>query len=404
MEDDYQDDVDDTQDDTDPEDALIDEIMGDDGYESEDDDDTDDDDDEGTDGDDDAERDSSESDTDDEERDAKGEDDELESILDRYSEQQEDDEEETPGDEITDEDIARAVYVSKDYEGWMDAAYEEGRTIDESFAALVGKGRIPAETLTQNNIFSLNDMAQQLDTLQRNQDPDRLVVPDEDADTDEWRQFLNEGFNVPLERDGYKDDLFADTFLAEEGNEGVRDAMRTLFHENFFSEEQAYAMIDAHDTERKAFLEQQRNDYNDYMSEQEALMRKEYREDFPTVMKEVSSFIKKYGPEFRDENLREKVMSSASLTRMIHRAMNDAAAPGHLQLKSMSMDIKGFSNEGLSRLVDRLHEERKNVAEYKKFHESTKKSERGLYRKYKSNTIKLNEAMNEVNRRGLEYS
>jgi len=202
-----------------------------------------------------------------------------------------------------------------------------------------------------------------MESLHANQDPDRLVVPTEDAAPEEWREFLHEGFNVPKARDGYKDDLFADTFLAEEESEGIRDAMKTMFHENFFSEEQAYALIDMYDADRKSWVESQRKDNEDYRHNQEASMRREYREDFDSVIKDMSAMIKKYGPEFREEFLHEKVMNSASFARMLHRMMNDSAAPGRLQMRSMSMDIRYLSREGLGKIIDRLHEERKQVDE-----------------------------------------
>jgi len=405
----FQDDIDDTQDDPGgSEDDLIQQILGDDDYEPEGDDGLEDGEEEDKEGDGEDREEEDEKDEEDTE-DEKGEgESELESILGQYEEEQTErdaDDERAPDPyDVTDQDIAHAVYVSDDYKDWMDAAAEEGVVLDDSFAALLGKNRVDPELLTRNNIFDMKSMAEHMESLHKNQDPDRLVVPDEDAEPEEWRGFLKEAFNVPEARDGYGDDLFAETFLQDEGMEGIRDAMKTMFHENFFSEEQAYALIDLYDTDRKSWLESQRKDAEDYRHTQEAAMRREYREDYNSVIKDMAGMIKKYGPEFREEFLHEKVMNSASFARMLHRMMNDSAAPGRLQMRSMSMDIRSLSREGLGKIIDRLHEERKQVGEYKKFAKSTEKSEKKLYRRYKSNTIKLNEAMSEANRRGLEYN
>ncbi len=385
--------VDDEEDSSEPsEDDLIDSILGDDDY-------TDDSyTDEERDDLEESEEEEPEEETEEEDADEEEErDPELEGLLDLRDEQ--DEEEEASGEvdphKITDEEIAMAVYQSSDYEGWLEAAQAEGRVPDDQFAAMVGKNRIDSSMLVENGIFDMGDMYSYMKGLRENQDPDRLVVPSTENE-EEWRAFLKEGFNVPEEAEGYKDDLFAETYLAGEEFKDDRDDLRKMFHDNMFSEEQAYAMIEKYDDYRRNYHDSQIQEKNDYIAQERAAIEKEYGEDTRAVMKDAIAFIKKYGPEFDVEYHGEKIKSSSAFIRMINRALNDSAAPERLQLKQAAVSIQSLTPSGLEKMRDALIERREKYMPYK-----NDGSRKDMQKKLKSATIKLNKVLDEINKRGL---
>lgn len=324
------------------------------------------------------------------------EDEELSGLLDVAEEQDSDETPHAPEDPdtITDDDIVTAMYRSKTYEGWLEAADEEGIRVDDRFAAVVARSRIEPDILTENGIFDMVTMVEHMSSLKGLVDPDRLVVPDTD-DEKEWGAFLNEAFNVPLTAEGYKDDLFADTFMASEEMADMRDELRQDFKKGMFSEEQAYQFIDMVEKNRNNWLDEQREQEKQYIVEQEAALKKEFGEDWSSVQKDVAGMFRKYGPEFL-KTATKKEQSSAHLIKMVQRMMSDTAAPERLQLRDAKAAIETLSDKGLDNQLNYWRDRYDTLGEKYDQNPTNK-----LQKSYSRAKIMYDRVMKEVDRRGL---
>ena len=325
------------------------------------------------------------------------EDDELEHILDLREEQEQREEEDVPDQfEVTDEQIANAVFLSDSYKDWMDAADQDGQRVDEAFAAMVGRNRIPQETLVENGIYSMKDMYAHMEGLRENQDPERLVVPDQEAEPEQWADFMEEGFNIPKDADGYDDEeIFADTYFLDEEFDDIRQEKKEWFAEHNFSREQAHAHVTESHQERENYIDSKIQEDKDYVDEQRNLLRREYGADFKAVMKDFYAFRDKYMPEFGKEYENDRVMRSAAFIRGVIRALNDTASPESLRLVTKGDEIRHLTPAGLNNVRSGLE---KLVKDREKWSDS---SDKGLRRKYNSAKIRLNKVNDEIRKRGL---
>ena len=313
----------------------------------------------------------------------------------------EDDEPSEPVDDggpPSDELVAAAMYKSDRHGDWFAQAKEDGVNIDDRFAAMIGRTKMGMDTLTENSIYSMEDLLTYVSSIEERVDPEAVLVPAED-DEEGWANFEKEVLGVPESPDQYPEELFEGTFFEDAEAEKL-DSLRSEVHKRGFMEGQLEFMVDYMNNERESHLEEQENNERDYRAANKNALDEYFGDQLGDVTKDVNRFLHKYGAEFLKEFRQggykgKPVLSSASFVKMLYNSMNDISSPTKIGFSNYINSLERISDEKILQLEDKLENNKYIDDKY------SKSSDKKLRRAHKLAHAKLRAVVSEIDKRGL---
>ena len=286
------------------------------------------------------------------------EDEEERSMLDDLLEEDpnaepEDDEEELEYDpeedpEITDEMIADAAWKDSSWAEYMEQADADGVQPNDKFVALMARGRISPEFLTERGLYNMRDFQDYITSMEEKTNPDAVLVPRED-DLEGWEYFDKEILGVP---DEYDSDIFDQTFM--EGNDEKIKAISDEMHEGRFSNAQAMIFTNMVQREREEFLRAAEEEEIAYKKQTTAFLKETFGSDYDDVRKDAVTFIKKYSPDIFKNHKGSKLLNSPEIVMLAYNAMNDVATPETVKFKDSHIKLSTISDDKLDKIYKDL--------------------------------------------------
>lgn len=241
----------------------------------------------------------------------------------------------------SDTEIFLEMNEHPNYRSWLDAGKDElGRPIDEKFAIDIAKNGISASFLMNREIYDLKGFEEHIASVEEKIRPDATYIPD-DMESEEFQKIMEEKFDIPVNIDGYTDDLFEDTSFAEDDekkeylkrfadNMGLKTFQLKVIAEEFDRQKEL------NETESKAALAS-------YKKEQAESLKQAYGENFEYNRQQANRLLRTpAGQRLLREFEGEKFLSSANLMELL--------------LEKIDSDIvgKGSSNAGIQKSLTRL--------------------------------------------------
>jgi len=280
----------------------------------------------------------------------------LDDLLGQDPNAEEDDDEEEVDEEdpeITDEMIADAAIMESSWQDYIDQAEEDGMDVNDKFVAMMARGRVEPEFLSERGIYNIRDMRSYIDGLEEKVSPDAVLVPREN-DLEGWENFDRNILGVPESSDGYSSDIWDKTFL--EGNQEKVSMFNEEMHEGRFSNAQAMIVSNMLQRERDEFLRDAEEQEMEYKQSNLERVKETFGSNYGEVKKSVNEFLNKFGTEFKREFRGSKVINSEKFFMMIYDAMNDIEADTTVKFKDTYSKITAISDEKLDKLYNDLLE------------------------------------------------
>lgn len=351
------------------------------------------DDDEDSEDDDEGEDDDDDSDEDEEEDDEESEEDE-----DGDEDEEDDDEgdDDDDDDDEVDEEIEEAASLTPEATEWFKKATENGKVGDSKFLAKWVQQGKDIEALTENEIFSEDDLYDKFERVMESHDPNRDLVPLSN-DQEGWDKFNEKYWNVPQDPDGYEDTLFIGSdgqYRGVADSEEKRDQYRQYFYRESLSKEQAQSYLE-NEQEKVQMAEEEWGEFMENYKNQEKGKLEQVlgKEDMRYWRQVIQRKLKgsETGVALLKEFKSSKLVHSANFFGLMVELLSSSAdlsddqkEPPHLKM----------TDEQLKEKEDKLYARKELSEEYK----NGTASQRKLYRKYYQTLRKI---QREMKNRGL---
>ena len=274
-----------------------------------------------------------------------------EGILDSYPEKDDDEDEydiDLEGDDISDDAIVAAATQVKNFPEYMQAMINESGGVDNRFLSLVVQKQLDPKFLNENKIFSIEDFAEKVKSLQDEVDPDRMVVP---QDPEELLNFEEKYMDIPKDPKKYQENKVFDETIFDED----RDAIEQLSEFGYslrLSNEQLQGVVNLLNDEVRDSQEEEKSDLNEYIRENKKQLEEIYGDDVHGVVSNYKKVLHSF-PDFLKQFKDSKVLNSRAFVDMIN-VLSDQKAGLKVNMKGFRASLRGQTDQQVLTKIEEL--------------------------------------------------